>query len=100
METERITMSQRERDRLKVLHEVKRKHLSQAAFFDQNGYWPTKFAPRKVSVQGKGTGAETEYSPFLGSMRLDAKSIRTYHYGVCGMTAGDILAENHSSDFA
>jgi transposase len=31
METERITLSQRERDRLKVLHEVKQKHLSQVA---------------------------------------------------------------------
>jgi predicted ArsR family transcriptional regulator len=31
METERITLSQRERDRLKVLHEVKQKQLSQVA---------------------------------------------------------------------
>jgi transposase len=31
METERITLSHRERDRLKVLHEVKQKHLSQVA---------------------------------------------------------------------
>ncbi len=31
METERITLSQRERDRLKVLHEVQEKHLSQVA---------------------------------------------------------------------
>src|ERR1700680_3324844 len=31
METERITLSQRERDRLKVLHDVKQKHLSQVA---------------------------------------------------------------------
>src|SRR6266853_1627795 len=31
METERITLSQRERDRLKVLHEVQLKHLSQLA---------------------------------------------------------------------
>jgi predicted XRE-type DNA-binding protein len=31
METERITLSQPERDRLKVLHEVKQKHLSQVA---------------------------------------------------------------------
>src|SRR6202158_763052 len=31
METERITLSQRERDRLKVLHEVKKKNLSQVA---------------------------------------------------------------------
>src|SRR5208282_5341281 len=31
METERIALSQRERDRLKVLHEVKQKHLSQVA---------------------------------------------------------------------
>src|SRR5450756_1956232 len=29
METEHIAMSQRERDRLKVLHEVKQKHLTQ-----------------------------------------------------------------------
>jgi predicted ArsR family transcriptional regulator len=29
METERIGLSQRERDRLKVLHEVKQKHLTQ-----------------------------------------------------------------------
>ena len=29
METERIALSQRERDRLKVLYEVKQKHLSQ-----------------------------------------------------------------------
>ncbi len=29
METERITLSQRERDRLRVLHEVKQKHLTQ-----------------------------------------------------------------------
>jgi hypothetical protein len=31
METERITLSQRERDRLKVLPEVEQKHLSQVA---------------------------------------------------------------------
>ena|ERR1700738_3479674 len=31
METERITLSQREQDRLKVLHEVKQKLLSQVA---------------------------------------------------------------------
>jgi transposase len=31
METERITLSHRERDRLKVLHEVAQKHLSQVA---------------------------------------------------------------------
>ena len=35
METERITLSQRERDRLKVLHEVKQKHLSQVAAADR-----------------------------------------------------------------
>ena len=29
METERIALSQRERDRLKVLHDVKQKHLTQ-----------------------------------------------------------------------
>jgi len=29
METERIALSQRERERLKVLHEVKQKHLTQ-----------------------------------------------------------------------
>ena len=31
METERIALSQRERDRLRVLHEVKQKHLTQVA---------------------------------------------------------------------
>src|SRR6202030_70245 len=31
METKRLTLSNRERDRLKVLHEVKQKHLSQVA---------------------------------------------------------------------
>jgi predicted ArsR family transcriptional regulator len=31
VETERIALSQRERDRLKVLHEVKQKHLTQVA---------------------------------------------------------------------
>jgi predicted ArsR family transcriptional regulator len=31
METERITLSQRERDRLKVLHEVQQKQLTQVA---------------------------------------------------------------------
>src|SRR5207245_443264 len=31
METERMALSQRERDRLKVLHEVKQKHLTQVA---------------------------------------------------------------------
>jgi len=30
METERIALSQRERERLKVLHEAKEKHLTQA----------------------------------------------------------------------
>ena len=29
METERITLNQRERDRLRVLHEIKGKHISQ-----------------------------------------------------------------------
>jgi predicted ArsR family transcriptional regulator len=31
METERIALSQRERDRLKVLHEIQQKHLAQIA---------------------------------------------------------------------
>ena len=31
MEPERIALSQRERDRLKVLHEVQQKHLTQVA---------------------------------------------------------------------
>jgi hypothetical protein len=29
METERIALNQRERDRLRVLHEIQRKHISQ-----------------------------------------------------------------------
>jgi hypothetical protein len=35
METERIALSQRERDRLKVLHEVQQKHLTQRAAAEQ-----------------------------------------------------------------
>ena len=35
METERIALSQRERERLSVLHEVKRKHLTQEAAAEQ-----------------------------------------------------------------
>ena len=31
METERITLSQQERDRMKVLHEVQQGHLTQVA---------------------------------------------------------------------
>jgi transposase len=31
METERMALSQRERDRLKVLHEIQQKHLTQVA---------------------------------------------------------------------
>ncbi len=31
METERIALSQRERDRLRVLHEIQQKHLTQVA---------------------------------------------------------------------
>jgi hypothetical protein len=31
METERIALSQRERDRLKVLHAIQQKHLTQVA---------------------------------------------------------------------
>jgi Mn-dependent DtxR family transcriptional regulator len=31
METERIALSQRERDRLKVLYEIQQKHLTQVA---------------------------------------------------------------------
>jgi uncharacterized small protein (DUF1192 family) len=34
METERIALSQRERERLKVLHEVKQNHLMQAEAVD------------------------------------------------------------------
>jgi Mn-dependent DtxR family transcriptional regulator len=43
METERITLSQREGNRLKVLHEVKQKHLSQVAAAE-----PLKVTDRQV----------------------------------------------------
>jgi hypothetical protein len=45
METERIALSQRERDRLKVLHEVQQKHLSQVAAAER----------LKVSERGDGS---------------------------------------------
>src|ERR1700726_3163107 len=37
METERIALSQRERDRLKVLHEVQQKQLTQVAAAERSG---------------------------------------------------------------
>jgi len=43
METERIALSQRERDRLKVLHEVKQKHLTQV-----EAAWRLKVTDRQV----------------------------------------------------
>src|SRR6266850_1006815 len=46
MVTERITLSQRERDRLKVLHEVKQKHLSQVAAAER-----VKVTDRKVAAR-------------------------------------------------
>ena len=47
METERITLSQRERDRLKVLHEVQQRHLSQVAAAER-----LKITDRQVRAEG------------------------------------------------
>jgi len=59
METERIALSQRERDRLKVLHEIQQKHLTQVAGDDVGR--PIRhrfpyFAPfaRQVSRESRG----------------------------------------------
>ena len=40
METERIALSQRERDRLKVLHEVQQKQLTQVAAAERPPLFP------------------------------------------------------------
>src|ERR1035438_4939212 len=55
METERITLSQRERDRLKVLHEVKQKHLSQVAAAERPSASPSGLTASRT----RGTNTKT-----------------------------------------
>lgn len=39
------------------------------AFFDQNGYWPTTFVPRKDVQRQAGSRSESEHGPLVGSIR-------------------------------
>src|SRR5580704_16074672 len=57
METERITLSQRERDRLKVLHEVKQKHLSQVAAAERLKVTDRQVRRMLVRIRERGDGA-------------------------------------------
>src|ERR1700730_12371512 len=57
METERITLSQRERDRLKVLHEVKQKHLSQVAAAQRLKVTDRQVRRMLLRIRERGDGA-------------------------------------------
>ena len=57
METERITLSQRERDRLKVLHEVKQKHLSQVAAAERLKVTGRQVRRMLLRIRERGDGA-------------------------------------------
>jgi len=43
------------------------------AFFDREGYWPTKFGERKVSPKAAGTAGsgEDSYGPFFSSVTAE-----------------------------
>src|SRR5258708_8282587 len=56
METERITLSQRERDRLKVLHEVKQKHLSEVAAAERLKISDRQVRRMLVRIRERGDG--------------------------------------------
>jgi len=57
METERITLSQRERDRLKVLHEVQQKHLSQVAAAERLKVTDRQVRRMLLRIRERGDGA-------------------------------------------
>src|SRR5437762_13842870 len=57
METERITLSQRERDRLKVLHEVQLKHLSQVAAAERRKVIDRQVRRMLLRIREHGDGA-------------------------------------------
>src|SRR5450755_3862924 len=57
METERITLSQRERDRLKVLQEVKQKHLSQVAAAKRLKVTDRQVRRMLLGIRERGDGA-------------------------------------------
>jgi hypothetical protein len=63
METERIALSQRERDRLRVLHEIKRKQITQIEAARR-----LKISERLFNDLSSLPGCST---PLLGSRRSD-----------------------------
>ena len=57
METERIALNQRERDRLKVLHEVKQKHLTQVEAAEHLKVTDRQVRRLLSALEGRGDGA-------------------------------------------
>jgi transposase len=57
METERIALSQRERDRLKVLHEVEQKHLSQVEAAERLKVTDRQVRRMLLRIRDRGDGA-------------------------------------------
>jgi transposase len=57
METERMTLSQRERDRLRVLHEVTQKHLSQVAAAERLKVTDRQVRRMLLRIRERGDGA-------------------------------------------
>jgi predicted ArsR family transcriptional regulator len=57
METERIALSQRDRDRLRVLHEVKEKHLTQIQAAERLKVTDRHIRRLLVAVRERGDGA-------------------------------------------
>lgn len=75
METERIALSQQERERLRVLHEVKQKHLTQVAAAEQ-----LKITDRQVRRILLALGVSAAFKAF--------GSCTAQHFGLTVTTAG------------
>jgi len=57
MEMERIALSQRERDRLRVLHEVNQKHLTQVLAAQQPKVTDRQVGRMLLRIRERGDGA-------------------------------------------
>jgi hypothetical protein len=65
METERIALSQRERDRLRVLHEVEQKHFSQVAAAERLKVTDRQVRRMLLGIRERGDGALVHGPPAL-----------------------------------
>jgi len=102
METERITLSQRERDRLKVLHEVQQKHLSQVAAAERLKVTDRQVRRMLLRIRERGDGALVHGLPGRPSnrklaARLEQKVLARVgqHYADFGPT---LAAEHLAKD--